>query len=125
MELIQSQGDDMVGDHSVTSTSTVKAAIKPCSVFVGIKGVSELGNLQIPDDDLEHIKKACSSVTGILDKRNLVMSSDLKKRMRDNFKWSWNGHQAHNDINIVDRDMLSNPSMECDDNNVTNTMYYN
>ena len=41
--------------------------------------------------------------------------------MRDNFKWSWNGHQAHNDINIVDRDILSNPSMECDDNNVTNT----
>ena len=126
MELIQSQGDDMVGDHSVTSTSTVKAAIKPCSVFVGIKGVSELGNLQIPDDDLEHIKKACSSVTGILDKRNLVMSSDLKKRMRHNFKQSWNGHQAHNDINIVDRDILSNPSMECDDNNVTkHTMHYN
>ena len=49
------------------------------------------------------------------------MSSDLKKRMRDNFKQSCNGHQAHNDINIVDRDMLSNPSMECDDNNVTNT----
>ena len=138
MDLIQSKGDQTqlvesglitLSDPGETSdsssppscTSTINTNIKPCSVSVGIKDVKQLDNFTIPLEDLEYIKNKCPTVSNGINKRNLVISGELKQRMCDNFKQNWNSHQTQYERPGVQGDIHSNLAIECNDREVNNT----